>query len=556
MSPETEAPPDSPQMVSPMTPANVPTKERKRSLGKLRDSGLIKYSLDYSETWTEDHGKEVVPVAEGKQVKPHDGLEHEPPVDAKYVALPHDEKEHIHTARGGGGGEVEAIGKRKRCGIALKWVVILATVIMLLAVGLGVGLALGLKKKGSTKIAPAYRGSGSGNQPFLTGIDYDDPFENNFSGINALTDLFYQRKDGLIRQATMLANGTWLGAAADDFPATDAKIGTPLAVTSFTVRKNQAMAQVRHLFYIDTGGILRERTYDNITRRWSSGTLDQLNVKPVLGSGLQVCNGNDFAGDRNDTSYRDGITLFYGYTDDSIQQLGWNIEDKSWVKEQTFVDVNGKGGIACHIRPDLSTVVATNKTDVIFFWRDSNTTKRGSATHPINVWQRAPLSIPGIYEGAAIDMRAYGFGQGRNRGGNNNSTTDSNATDSRSNNRSGRGANWTPPNRYILTQLSDLTIRAFNITGSAENMALAPIHYRTTEVPSVGIGSPPAKALPGTKLSFTMDRDAVELGSGGRNSTRRTWITWFQTDSGAIGEYIAGSDDLDRWGVSSVDIGD
>lgn len=187
------------------------------------------------------------------------------------------------------------------------------------------------------RIAPSYRGSGSGNQPFLTGIDYDDPFENNFSGINALTDLFYQRKDGLIRQATMLANGTWLGAAADDFPATDAKIGTPLAVTSFTVRKNQAMAQVvratshgdrpctdcflqRHLFYIDTGGILRERTYDNITRRWSSGTLDQLNVKPVLGSGLQVCNGNDFAGDRNNTSYRDGTTLFYGYTDDSIQQ--------------------------------------------------------------------------------------------------------------------------------------------------------------------------------------------------------------------------------------------
>lgn len=154
MSPETEAvamPPDSPQMVSPMIPANVPTKERKCSLGELRDSGLIKYSPDYTEAWTEDHGKEVVPVAEGKEVKPHDALEHEPPADAKYVALPHDEKEHIHTARGGGGEEVETAGKRKRCGIALKWVVILATVIMLLAVGLGVGLALGLKKKGSTK---------------------------------------------------------------------------------------------------------------------------------------------------------------------------------------------------------------------------------------------------------------------------------------------------------------------------------------------------------------------------------------------------------------------
>lgn len=187
------------------------------------------------------------------------------------------------------------------------------------------------------RIVPAYRGSSSSNQPFLTGIDYDDPFENNGTGLDPLTDLFYQRKDGLIRQATMLANGTWLSAAADDFAATDAKIGTPIAVTSFTVRKNQAMAQAvrapsrgdrsctdcfmqRHLFYIDTEGMLRERLYDNITRKWSSGALDQLNVKPVSGSGLQVCNGNDFAGDRNNTSYRDGITLFYGYTDDSIQQ--------------------------------------------------------------------------------------------------------------------------------------------------------------------------------------------------------------------------------------------
>lgn len=238
-------------------------------------------------------------------------------------------------------------------------------------------------------------------------------------------------------------------------------------------------------------------------------------------------------------------------------RLGWNMEDKFWVKEQTFVDVNGKGGVACHIRPTLSTVVATHKSDVIFFWRDSDATKRGSATHPINVWQRAPLSIPGIYEGAAINMHAYGFGQGRYRGGgNNNNTTDPNTTDSRSNWRAGRGGTWTPPNRYILTQLSDLTIRAFNITGSAEHMALAPIAYRTTTVPSIGIGSPPAKALPGSRLAFTMDRDAVELGSGGRNSTRRTWITWFQTEVGGVAQYIAGSEDLDRWGVSSVDIGD
>lgn len=171
----------------------------------------------------------------------------------------------------------------------------------------------------------------------MSGIDYDDPFGNEGSDVEPLTDLFYQRKDGLIRQATMLANGTWLGAAQYDFVATDAKIGSPIAVTSFNVRKNQAIAQAvrapsrgdrsctdcfmqRHLFYIDAGGVLRERLYDSITRTWTSGALDRLNVKPVSNSGLQVCNGNDFAGERNGTGYRDGITLFYGYTEDSIQQ--------------------------------------------------------------------------------------------------------------------------------------------------------------------------------------------------------------------------------------------
>lgn len=143
--------PDSPHMVSPMTLATSSIRETKHSLGKLRDSGSVNYPPNYSEVWTEDHGKEVVPVAEGKQVKPHDGIEHEPPADGKYVALPHDEKETIHLARGGGREDEEVRRKRRCCGITLKWLIILAIVILLIAVGLGVGLPLGLKKKSSNK---------------------------------------------------------------------------------------------------------------------------------------------------------------------------------------------------------------------------------------------------------------------------------------------------------------------------------------------------------------------------------------------------------------------
>lgn len=154
MSPDIEAvtvPPELPRMVSPKIAEDLSIREKKPSLEELRDLVSVKYPPDYSELWTEDHGKEVVPVAEGKQVIPHDGIEHEPSADGKYVALPHDEKEHIHTAHGGGAEEGETRGKRRCCGIPLKWIAILAIVILLLAVGLGVGLALGLKKKGSSK---------------------------------------------------------------------------------------------------------------------------------------------------------------------------------------------------------------------------------------------------------------------------------------------------------------------------------------------------------------------------------------------------------------------
>jgi hypothetical protein len=160
MSPEIETvpmTPDSPHIVSPMTPIKSPLRERK-SLGKLRDdSGSVNYPPNYSEVWTEDHGKEVVPIAEGKQVQAHDGIEHEPPADDKHIALPHEEKETFLSARGGQGEEEEEEEegevKRKRtcCGLALQWVIILVVVTILLAVGLGVGLTFGLKKKSPNK---------------------------------------------------------------------------------------------------------------------------------------------------------------------------------------------------------------------------------------------------------------------------------------------------------------------------------------------------------------------------------------------------------------------
>jgi hypothetical protein len=68
----------------------------------------------------------------------------------------------------------------------------------------------------------------------------DEPFNKPERPEDAMVNLFYQRRDGAIRQATMLMNGTWLGAKESVLAASYAKNGTPIAVTSFTVhRANQ-----------------------------------------------------------------------------------------------------------------------------------------------------------------------------------------------------------------------------------------------------------------------------------------------------------------------------
>jgi hypothetical protein len=178
-------------------------------------------------------------------------------------------------------------------------------------------------------------------QQTYTGIDIDDPFVEPGQASGSMADLFYQRRDGAIRQATVLLNGTWLRAAEDAVVANDAKNGTPIAVTSFNIHQaNQTSITTvraralshsrtcadcitqRHVFYIDIHGILRERLFDAATRKWGDGTLVQLGIQPTSQPALQVCTGNDFVGNGT-SSFRDGLSVFYGSSNNTIQQVGW-----------------------------------------------------------------------------------------------------------------------------------------------------------------------------------------------------------------------------------------
>lgn len=105
-------------------------------------------------------------------------------------------------------------------------------------------------------------------------------------------------------------------------------------------------------------------------------------------------------------------------------------------------------------------------------------------------------------------------------------------------------------NRYIIVQQADLSVRAYNMTGQAENMELAPIVSRSQTYPSISIGND-TKALAGTKMAFTADSM-----HGGRNATKRTWISWMQTDPSYITQFTASSEDLTKWTESHISITD
>jgi hypothetical protein len=105
-------------------------------------------------------------------------------------------------------------------------------------------------------------------------------------------------------------------------------------------------------------------------------------------------------------------------------------------------------------------------------------------------------------------------------------------------------------NKYIITQQEDLTIRGYNMTGQAEDMELAPIDFQNKSVPSITIGNS-TKALPGTKMAFITSKIHA-----GRNVTKRTWVSWVQTNPDYITQFMASSENLDSWTENRISIAD
>lgn len=102
--------------------------------------------------------------------------------------------------------------------------------------------------------------------------------------------------------------------------------------------------------------------------------------------------------------------------------------------------------------------------------------------------------------------------------------------------------------------MSDRTIRAYNMTGQAENMVLAPFtSSQDKSLPSIAIGNG-ARGLAGTQMAFAA-ADGGNNGAG-NTTTERTWISWLQTDPGYITQFTASSDALTNWTETHISIAD
>ena len=73
----------------------------------------------------------------------------------------------------------------------------------------------------------------------------------------------------------------------------------------------------------------------------------------------------------------------------AFNSVGWTYGDTSWAEQQIFNGYNGHGGVGCYSwGPTSDTYVffINLQNEVNILWKELNTTLKGNATHPIDVW--------------------------------------------------------------------------------------------------------------------------------------------------------------------------
>lgn len=159
-----------------------------------------------------------------------------------------------------------------------------------------------------------------------------------------------------------------------------------------------------HLFYITVDGYLVDWVNSNLTEGWTLGTLRSGNYKASnsLSVGLTVCvNSNWYGAPWNASGL--GFRLYYGNSDDQIQELGWNHDGPTtWFVGKTFNDSNGAGGVECTVGEESITYVWMENLsgELTSMWYDFNLSA-ATPYHTVGEW-KAGQTYGNIMHNSAI----------------------------------------------------------------------------------------------------------------------------------------------------------
>ena len=158
------------------------------------------------------------------------------------------------------------------------------------------------------------------------------------------------------------------------------------------------------MFYVTVDGYLSDWINSNITNNWFQGTLRSGNFAVSNSShvGLSACVNTEWYGAPYDIAGL-GIRLYYGRSDNIIQELGWNLNGQTtWFNGSSFPNSNGAGGVECTVRGASITYVWMENLqgELQQMWYDFNLSA-GTSNHTVGKWVSG-LTYPDILHNSAV----------------------------------------------------------------------------------------------------------------------------------------------------------
>lgn len=245
---------------------------------------------------------------------------------------------------------------------------------------------------------------------------------------------------------------------------------------------------------------LAESINSNKSTGWSSGPLRSSNFAVSTSShvGLSACVNEAWFGLPYNINGL-GIRLYYGSSNNSIQEITWALGNTAWSTGYNFPNSNGQGGVECTVRNlSITNIWMENMNgELQHMWYEFNTSTK-TPTHPVDQWVAGGTYGP-IRPNSAISAIIY------------------------------NGTN------FVHFQATDSTVQELETKGLAENMTFgAPIPVGTEE------------GIPGTRIaSVVLDT----LVAGGQDVH-----VLFQTNSSDMVDFVRTLDGA-NWAEDFVPVG-